>query len=277
VIPRLNDWEMVALAAGGVITEDTRLRVSLGISEGRLAEADRVGTDPEGVGRRPDNDGTMPDGVGAMPDGVGMTPEDVGITRPEDSSDAMIDARLLATGRGIGAVPLGSSETKLDTMLGTTDSGRPGTAEDSRLETSDTSEDTRGGRTPDGVGAADAVMGAVGPAEPEGRIPVTSETSEDRIEGRLSGAELGSTASDGDGAPVPRAVVMPTTIPAEDGKIERGWGLDGEAGPGVGSTTLLGKRPVDPTARVGDTSGTLTRDDKRPPRGPCEGVGCRTD
>jgi hypothetical protein len=243
VTPRLNDWETVALAAGGVIEEDAWLRVSLGISGGRLAEAECVGTDPESVGKRPDADGKIPEGVGTMPDGVGTRPEEVGtrpdevrITRLEDSSEAMIDARLLATGRGIGAVPLGSPDTKLDTILGATDPERTGTAEDSRLETSDTSEDTKGGRIPDGVGAADTVVGAVAPAEPEGRTPVTSETSEDNIEGTLRAPELGKTASDvgiapevtageegvGDEAPVPSAVVIPTTMPAEDGNTERG-------------------------------------------------------
>jgi hypothetical protein len=250
VIPRLNDGETVALAAGGVIEEDAGLRVSLGISGGRLAEAEWVDTDPESVGKRPDDDGKIPEGVGTMPDrvgtrpeGVGTTPDEVGtrpdevgITRLEDSSEAMTDARLLATGRGIGAVPLGSPDTKLDTMLGATDPERTGTAEDKRLETSDTSVDTKGGRIPDGVGAADTVVGAVAPAEPEGRTPVTSETSEDNIEGTLRAPELGKTASDvgiapevtageegvGDEAPVPSAVVIPTTMPPEDGNTERG-------------------------------------------------------
>jgi hypothetical protein len=45
----------------------------------------------------------------------------------------------------------------------------------------------------------------------------------------------------------------------------------------VGSTTLLSRSPVEPTAGVGVISGPLTRDDKRPLKGPCEGVGCRTD
>jgi hypothetical protein len=254
VMPMLNDCDSVALTAGGVVPEGATLRVSLGISGVTLKDTAGVGTEPDGVGTRPDGVGTRPDGVGTRPDGVGTM-------RPDDSSDAMLDARLLATGRGMGAVALGRSENKLDMMLGTTDPGRAGTAEERRLETSDTSEETRGGRIPDGVGAADGVLGAVGPAEPGGRIPVTSDTREDRIEGKLSGPELGNTASDvgiapelriglagvGNEAPVPSAVVMPTTIPAEDGRIERGSGIDGEARPGVGSKTLLGKTPVEPT------------------------------
>lgn len=245
VIPTLTDSDGVALATGGVIADGATLGVSLG-SNGVIP------ADSEG-------DGTAPDGVGTIPDGVGTTPEGVG-TIPE-KSDTMLDAMLLAGGRGIGAVAVGKSETKLDTMLGTTDPGRSGTAEDKRLDTSDTSEETRGGRIPGGVGAGVGVTGAVGPAEPEGKIPVTSETRDDKIEGRSSGPELGNTASEvgiapelksglagvGDAAPVPSAVVMPTTIPPEDCETKSGCSLDGDAGPGVGSTTMLGKTPVEPT------------------------------
>jgi hypothetical protein len=256
------------LAAGGVEPETALvvgMRVSLGIGRERLAVSEGVGTVPDPVGRRPEEavgstpDGMMleepvgstpdgmrleepvgntPDGrrleipVGSTPDGrrletpVGSTPEEM---RPDEMSDAMLDARLLTGGRGTDAVPVGSSETKLDTMLGRTDPGTP----DNRLETSETNEETKGGRTPDGAADGAAVgegeMGAVGPADPEGRTPETSETSEDKTDGRLSSPE-DATASDvgiapelntglealSTGAPVPRAVVIPTTIPPED-------------------------------------------------------------
>jgi hypothetical protein len=221
----IPDEVSLALAAGGVKTDEAALgdteRVSLGI--GRL-----VGTlaDTEGVE-------TAPDGVGSRPEAVGRTPEG---TRPEESSDAMLEAMPLAAGREAGTVALGNSEAKLDTMLGMTDTGTSGTTEDKRLVTSESNEETSGGKIPDGAaegategaGVGDGETGAVGPAEPEGKTPVTSETTEDKSDGRLRGSE-GKTASDVGiapelnagvgltiGAPVPSAVVIPTTIPPED-------------------------------------------------------------
>lgn len=227
------------LAAGGVKPEETSVLVSVGVSLGigrvRLAVSEGVGTLPDPVGRRPEEAvGSTPDGmrleepVGKTPDGrrlempVGSTPDG---SRPDETSDAMLDARLLAGGRGADAVPVGSSETKLDTMLGRTDPGTP----DNRLETSETNEETRGGRTPDGAAVGEGEIGAVGPAVPEGRTPETSETSEDKTEGRLRSPEDATASEVGiapelntglealsTGAPVPRAVVIPTTIPPED-------------------------------------------------------------
>jgi hypothetical protein len=209
----------VKLKAGGVKPEETALDVMVGVSLGvggvMLAVSEGVGTAPEGTENRLEE---------------GSTPEEVS---PEEISDAMLDAMLLAGGRGAGTVALGSSETKLDTMLGRTDAGIPEMLPDRRLETSETNDETSGGKTPDGAaegaGVGDGESGAVGPAEPEGTIPVPSETSEDKTDGRLrepedrTASEVGiapelSTGLEAlsTGAPVPSAVVMPTTIPPED-------------------------------------------------------------
>jgi hypothetical protein len=284
--------DVVSLAAGGVRPEDTALGVVVGVSLGSrdvmLAGSEGVGTTPDGVGIRPEETvGRAPEGM-RPEEAVGMTPEGI---RPEEISDAMLDTMLLAGGRGTGTLAVGSSETKLDTMLGRTDTGTSEIAPDKRLETSETKEETSGGRMPDGAadgaGVGAGETGAVGPAEPEGRMPVTSETSEDKIEGRLSGPD-GRTASEvgiapelntglealSTGAPVPSAVVMPTTIPPEDGWIDKGCWLDRGAGAGVGCTTpLLGRTPVEPTSGLGDAAGTFKRDDRRPPTRPCEVVG----
>jgi hypothetical protein len=208
-------------------TEDPALGVIVGVSLGiggvMLAESEGVGTAPDGVGRTPE---------GVIPEGMS----------PEEMSEAMLDAMLLAGGRGTGAVAVGNSEARLDAMLGITELGRSGIAEDRRLETSETNEETTGGRMPDGVGTGDGVTGAVGPADPEGRTPLTSETSEDKIEGTFKDAD--GTASDvgiapeadgeittgvGDVAPVPNAVVMPTTMPPEEGCTRGACPLDGDA------------------------------------------------
>jgi hypothetical protein len=239
----LPDENGVSLAVGGAIEEGATLGVSLGSS----VEIGAVG---------------VSDAVGTAPEGVGMTPEDI--------SDAMLDAMLLAGGRGTDAVAVGSSETKLDTMLGTTDPGRSDTAEDRRLETSETSEETTGGSTPEGVGVGDGVVGAVGPAEPEGRIPVSSDTRD--------GKRVGTTASDvgiapelrgvlegvSDEAPVPRAVVIPTTMPAEEGTTAEGCSTEGDAEPEVGSTTLLGKTPVGLARGAWDEVGWITGSEMPP-------------
>lgn len=124
-------------------------------------------------------------------------------------------------------------------------------------------------------------MGAVGPAEPEGMIPLTSETTEDSIGARPSGllgtasdvgiaTELGSGSTGvGEAAPVPSAVVMPMMMPPDDGITSRGWSLEGDAGTGVGSTMLLGKSPpVEAGCWLGVGSGLSNRDDRRPPIGP---------
>jgi hypothetical protein len=109
------------------------------------------------------------------------------------------------------------------------------------------------------VGAGDGVIGAVGPAEPVANPPVTPETTDDRRPGKSRGAE-GATDSDvgiapefnaglvgvAVVAPVPRAVVIPTTMPPDDG-CAKGCSLDGEVRPAVGVTTFVGTAPVEPT------------------------------
>lgn len=285
----------VPLTTGGVMPEAVSLRVSLGIGGRTLRVSDGVGTVPEGLGTP--EEGTTPDGVatpedGSTPEGVGTpedgsTPEGVGRTLAE-ISERMLEKTLLTGGSGTGKDPVGvgSSESKLDTMLGTTDPGASGTAEDKRLDTSETSEEMSGGMTPVGVGVADGVIGAVGPALPDGRTPETtpetSDTREDRIDGRSSGPEGEATSEVGmapdapelstglaEGAPVPSAVVMPTTMPPEEDWTING-SLDGDSGLGVGDTMMLGKIPVDPM------TGSRT-DERTPSRGPCDGVGWITD
>jgi hypothetical protein len=211
---------------------------------------------PEGVGRI--SDAEIPVGVGRISDADGTIPDGVGST-PEESSDKRLDTMLL-TGIGMAPVGVGSSDSKLDTMLGTAETGTSGSTEDKRLEMSPTSEDTRGGKTPDSVGAGVGVIGTVGPAVPEGRIVGTSEMMEDRIEGKSTMLE-GDADSDvgirpelncgltgvGVGAPVPRAVVIPTTIPPDDGWTTTEESPDWETGVGVGWSTLIGRSPVEPT------------------------------
>jgi hypothetical protein len=263
-----------SMAEGVGTTEDPALGVIVGVSLGiggvRLADSDGVGTAPDGVGMMPEGVGTTPEGV--IPEGRST----------DEMSEAMLDAMLLAGGRGTGAVAVGNSEAKLDTMLGITEIGRSGIAEDRRLETSETNEETNGGRMPDGVGTGDGVTGAVGPADPEGRTPLTSETREDRIDGRFKGP-VERTASDvgiatepdgvimtgvGDDAPVPNAVVIPTTMPPEESCTSGDCPLDGDARIGVGWTTLPGTGPVEPTCGLGVASGGVIRVESRPPTRP---------
>lgn len=240
----------------GVGTDDTPLGGTVGVSLG----SNEVRLESEG-------DGTAPDSVGA-PEGM----------IPEEMPDAMLETMSLAVGRAIGAVALGgNSDTKLEMMLGMTEDG---TSEGRRLETSETNEDTSGGRTPEAVGTGASETGAVGPAEPGGRTPLTSETTDDRIEGRSKGPE-GNTASEvgiapeatgvGVVAPVPNAVVIPTTMPPEDGCTSKGCSLDGEAGATVGSAMLLGRTPV------GDASGVSSRVERSPPTRPWDCVGVATE
>jgi hypothetical protein len=253
--PALGVAEGVSLGSGGVTP---RLGVSEGVGTAPVPEETPVGTIPE--------EGTTP--VGTTPD-EGRTPEGI---RPDEMSEMMLATMLLAGGRGAGTVALGNSDAKLDSMLGITEAGTSGTP-DSRLETSAANEETSGGSTPDATGVGDGVTGAVGPADPVAKPPVIPDTREDKAPGRSRGAE-GATDSEvgiapefraglvgvGD-APVPRAVVMPTTIPPDDGTTNKGAWLDGKGRPAVGETTSLGKTPVEPT------SGRRT-DERRPPRRP---------
>ena len=119
--------EGVAAGADGVATgEDGTTRVSLGTM---------VGMEDTGVGTAPDGIGVTPEGVGTMPDGVGTAE---GLT-PEEISVKMLEA-MLATG-GITMGPLADGTgTRLETMLGITETGRSETADESRLEMSTTKE-----------------------------------------------------------------------------------------------------------------------------------------
>lgn len=288
-ITKVGVSEMVALAElGGVTTAlvGTGAEVETGDSEaGMLVGSIDVGStvgpeetpDPVGIpeGRMPDcvglslTEGTelvgmlsVSLGVGGVTPtlgvtvGVGTSPEAVGAPvgkMPDENCDTMLSIMLLAGGRGADPVAVGVSN-RLVRMLGRTDAEGSGMIVGKRLDTSEIKEDRAGGTIPEGSGTGDetgAVGTAVGPAEPVGDTPATSETSDDKIDGRLSGSE-GKMASevgmapDGD-APVPKAVVMPTTIPPEDGCATIAAGLDETSGAGVGWTGSLGRTPVDPT------------------------------
>jgi hypothetical protein len=221
-------------------------------------------------------------------DSEGTIPDDC---RLEEKSDKMLEAMLLSSevgnGSGIEAVGRGelvaaeeradsALDTRLDTMLGRADpdKGRSDTADESRLERSEITVEARGGRIPEAVGEGVIEAGAVGLAapelgrtpdgswEPDGSTPVTSETTDDRIEDRLMRPELAEDPSevgmapDADAVaeavdPVPKAVVMPTTIPLDEGV---GLSRSEESRPPtrpaladeVGRTIVSGMPPVDP-------------------------------
>jgi hypothetical protein len=225
----------------------------------------------------------------AEADSEGTIPDDC---RLEEKSDRTLEAMLLSSevgnGSGIEAVGRGelvaaeeradsALDTRLDTRLGRADpdTGRSDTADESRLERSEITVEARGGRIPEAVGEGVIEAGAVGLAapelgrtpdgswEPDGSTPVTSETTDDRIEDRLMRPELAEDPSevgmapDADAVaeavdPVPKAVVMPTTIPLDEGV---GLSRSEESRPPtrpaladeVGSTIVSGMPPVDPT------------------------------
>lgn len=219
------------------------------------------------------------------PDAVseGRIPDD---RRPDEKSEAMLDAMLLSSevgiGRGIDAVgkidAVVSADSALETRLDSTAEpvGRSDTAEDRRLESSEITDGAMEGRIPEaeGEGVMEADAGAVGLTAPElGVTPVgrTSETTDERNEGRSS-PELAETPSEVGIAPdgetslvrvadaladsVPRAVVIPMMIPLA---LE-------ETAP-VGTTPLLGRIP-DSRAEVGVGSGLPRREDRSEPTRP---------
>lgn len=231
-------------------TEEPMEPVGPALPDGRIPEL-REGTTlrvSDGVGRTPEEgarDGNSPEDTAP----VGTTPEDGRM--PEGSaSDGSREGRLLG-----GAIETGA--------VGPTDGGTSETAEERKPGRSEMTEDTTGGRIPDGT-ADGAGVGAVPPRRPlEGRMPGNSDTIEDRTGGRSSRPELAGPVSEvgiapelnagavGVGtSPVPNAVVMPMTMP-EAGSERMGCGSD-TAGALVGSTTGMETSPV-PTAPVGVT------------------------
>jgi hypothetical protein len=311
-----SDTEIEAVSEAGI--DDGMLRDSLGVTvaldetpvpdavpDGRIpeetSEPDRVK-----VGRRPEEADTealaegvtLPVPVGRGDDRLiepdivaeGRIPDD---WRPDENSEAMLDAMLLSSevgmGRGIDAVgkidAVESADSALDTRLDNTPEavGRSETADDKRLESSEITDGTTDGRIPeaDGDGVMEADAGAVGLMAPElGVTPVgrTSETTDDRNEGRFSPepelvetpSEVGiapdSEASlvgvagvadaDEDADSVLSAVVMPIMIP-----------LPLEERAPVGTTPLLGRIP-DSRDEVGVGSGLPRREDKSEPTRP---------
>lgn len=267
IIPELND----KVALGVTLASDG---VMLGVSEG-------VGTTPEEdstpVGRTPE--------VGSKPD-EGKTPEE---GRASDGT------RLTSTllGRTIGAEPVGkidsTPERMLERMVGIAEGGTSEIADERMLGKSEMIEDTTGGRRPEiEAGGVSVGAGAVGPRPVEGTMPGSSETSDDRTEGRSSKPELAGTLSDvgiapelrigavGDGigeaeSPVPNAVVIPMTTP-EVGNDKIGWESE-DAAPLVGRTTGTGTLPV-PITAVGVGSRGTRSDESRPPSKP-DDVGCK--
>lgn len=208
--------------------------------------------------------------------GIGRGIEAVGRIEAEARADSALDTRLDTT---LGkAVPVGRSET----------------ADERRLDNSEMTDGTTDGRMPDAVGDGEIVAetGAVGLADPDvgmtpvgnrlsdGNTPVTSETTDERIEGKLTSPELAETPSEVGMAPdgeaslvsvadaaadsVPRAVVIPMMIPLE------GRPLEGRTP--VGSTPLLGRMP-DSRAEVAVASIGPRRDDSKEPTRPADVVG----
>lgn len=260
--------------AGGVA-----LSVLVGSGAERLIEPDRVA------------EGRMPDD-----------------RRPEENSDATLDAMLLKSevgiGRGIDAVGRTEAviaeeradsalDTRLETTLGRADPvGKSETADERRLDSSEITDGTSEGSIPDAEGVIVADTGAVGLADPElgmmpvgsrlsdGNTPVTSETTDERIEGKFTSPELAETPSEVGIAPeaplvrvadadaaaesVPMAVVIPIVIPLEARPLE------GRAP--VGTTPLLGRIP-DSTSEVAVGSTLPRRDDSKEPTRPVDEVG----
>jgi hypothetical protein len=300
----------------GIPDEDTTSEVGVGTRpvDGRIPEDDSIpedvsfpdegsspddGRTPE-VGSRLEEDNIPEEGrtpVGRPEEGripVGKPEED---KRPEDGSTSegsMLEGKIV--GRMIGPVPVGRMDSRpdkmLDTALGTADTGRSETTDDSKLESSGISEETAGGRMPDAL-AEGTEVGAVD-ARPllVGKTPGSSDTIDERRLGTSRIPELVAAVSEvgiapelriGDvgvadavgtpDSPVPRAVVIPITMP-DVGR--RGCPLEAEATPLIGRTTLLGIPPVLPIfdAVVGDAG--PRSDDKRPPIRPPEEVGSTT-
>lgn len=294
--------EMVAL-------DETPVPIAREVDEGTIPEdtsvPDRMPEEADvtlSVGRDAE---TLPE-----PDPVadGKIPDD---ERPEENSDATLDAMLLKSEVGIerGTDAVGWAEavieeeradsaldTRLETTLGRADSlGKSETADERRLDRSEITDGATDGRIPDadGDGVMESERGAVGFADPElgmmpvgnelsdGKTPVTSETTEERIEGKLTSSELADTPSevgiapeaslvgvaDEDAESVPKAVVIPTTIPLEARSLE------GKTP--VGTTPLLGRMP-DSMTELGVGS-VPRRDESREPMRPADVEGCTID
>jgi hypothetical protein len=220
----------------------------------------------------------------------GKTPDE-----GKTSEGRMLDGKIVGT--IMGPVPEGRPDSRpdrmLDTTLGTADAGRSEMADDSMLESSGISEETAGGRMPDAL-AEGIGVGAVDPTPlPVGRTLVSSDTIDERISGTSRMPELVAAVSDvgiapelrtGDAvgvanavetldSPVPRAVVIPMTMP-DDGRS--GCPLEAEAAALVGRTTLPGTPPVLPISEAVVGAADPKSDDKRPPIRPPEEVGSRT-
>jgi hypothetical protein len=260
-----------------------------------------VPVDRVNVGRRLDEADSveLPVAVGvgaemlplAEVDSEGTIPEDC---RLEEKSDRTLEAMLLSSdvgnGSGIEAVGRGelvaaeeradsALDKRLDTTLGRAepDKGRSDTADERMLERSEITVEARGGRIPEAEGEGVIEAGAVGLATPElgmmpdgsgvpdGSTPVTSETIDDRIEGRLRRSELAEDPSEVGIAPdadavavdaVPKAVVMPTTMPLDEGvgvpsSVESRPPTSPVPVDEVGRTTVSGMPPVDPGTMKG--------------------------
>jgi hypothetical protein len=309
------DEGMLRVSLAEIAVEDTPVPIATEVDEGTIPEETSV---PERVkvGRTLEDSEALAEGVtlpvpvgrGAErltePETVveGRIPDD---TRPDEKSDATLDAMLLISevgiGRGTDAVGRleaviaeeradSALETRLDTTLGRVEPvGTTETTDDRRLESSETTDGRIEGRIPDADGEAVIVAetGAVGFTDPElGMMPVgnplvSSDTTEERIEGKLTSPELAETPSEVGMAPegeaslvgvaeaeaisVPSAVVMPIVIPPE------GVPLEGTAP--VGITPLLGRMP-DSTAEVAVGSALPKREDRREPTRPADVVGC---
>lgn len=304
---------MLRVSLAEIALEEIPVPIETEVDEGTIPEETSV---PERVkvGRVPEDSDALAEGVTLSvpvgridrltePESVeeGRIPDD---TRPDEKSDAILDAMLLISevgiGRGTDAVGRleaviaeeradSALDTRLEITLGRAEPvGTTGTADDRRLERSETTDGRREGRMPEaeGEGVIVAETGAVGLVDPElGMMPVgsplvTSETTEERNEGKFTSPELAEAPSevgmareaeaslvgvaDAEAASVPSAVVMPMVIPPD--------GMPTEGTTPVGTTPLLGRMP-DSTVEVGVGSALPRRDDKREPTRPADDVG----
>lgn len=230
----LSGGAVETVATGGAEVPTTPVDgstpLTVGVATGgvtvRGADGDCVGS-PEGTNSE---DGISPEEIRASEEGrtggtelIGMGAELMGI-----GAELMgMGAELMRIGADAVGKRVSTPGRTLDRAVGNGVGPTSETTEDRMLGRSGTSVERIGGRIPDKEGVG-VTTGAVGPRSvPEGKMPFTSETTEDKIGGRLSRPELAGNSSEvgigaevtigavgvGRRSPVPSAVVSPTTIP----------------------------------------------------------------
>lgn len=180
-----------------------------------------VGTTPLPDGRIPEvSEGTTLGAGNGVSEGIGRGSDDGTMDGKSPEETAPVGTTPAEGRMPKGMVSEGS------TPEGTADGGTSETMDDRRLGKSGTTDDPMGDRMPEG--SAEGVgTGAVGPRRPlEGRTPGISESRDGSTGGKFKRPELAGPVSEvgiaseitagavGVGtSPVPKAVVMPMTIP----------------------------------------------------------------